>query len=70
MISSHHKYKIKNWYQDQYWFRTRALNKGEGKIDWVDPGTRVSWSEVVAYAETLGLQLSPLDRVELGDLSK
>jgi hypothetical protein len=38
-----------------------ALARGQGRIDWVDPGTRVSFSEVVAKAQDLGVGRDPMN---------
>jgi hypothetical protein len=49
------------WYRGEFDRRTSALNSGQGRIDWLDAGSRVSFSEVSAKAEELGIKANPVD---------
>jgi hypothetical protein len=44
----------------RYW--TKAIRDGKAELSWIDRGTRVSWTEVVARAETMGVTLHPTDQ--------
>lgn len=57
--------QITAWYRTVFALRTAEIHAGRGKIEWLDRGTRVSWSELVAYAETLGIELRPTDQASL-----
>lgn len=60
--------QLKQWRRETFAERTRLLNAGQGRIDWLDEGTRVSWTEVVAKAEKLGVTLHPVElRLAMGD---
>jgi len=37
-----------------------VVSAGTPRIDWLDPGTRVSWSEIVAKAEEFGIKSDPV----------
>lgn len=52
--------KLIAWYKAEYKRRTDLLDRDQGQIDWLDPGTRVSFSEVWAKAEELGVNESPV----------
>ena len=43
------------WFDEQYAMRSRAVAEGTGRIDWVVPEYRITWSEITAKAETLGI---------------
>jgi hypothetical protein len=47
--------KLIAWFKAEYARRTAAIKTGKGRIDWLDPGTRISWSEVLAKADELGI---------------
>jgi hypothetical protein len=49
------------WFKSEFARRTRALGEGKGRIDWIDPGTRVSWSEITTKAEQLGINRDMVD---------
>lgn len=53
------------WYRAEYARRTAAIKAGTADIDWMVPGYRVRWSEVVAKAEELGLDTSDAALVDL-----
>jgi hypothetical protein len=44
------------WFDEQYMLRSWAVGQGTGKISWVVPEYRVTWSEVCAKAEELGIK--------------
>ena len=46
------------WYKAEYQRRTLAVEAGTSDIDWIVPEYRVTWTEVLAKAEALGLSLS------------
>jgi hypothetical protein len=46
------------WFWSEFNRRTDAIASGAARIDWLDTGTRVSWTEVVSKAEELGLDTS------------
>lgn len=59
------------WVRAEYARRTRAIAAGNGRIDWLDPGTRVSWSEVFAKAHDLGMKCAPVElRITLSERLK
>lgn len=49
------------WFKRTLSERTTAVKENRAPIDWIDPGTRVSWSEVVSKASDLGIVRSPAD---------
>jgi hypothetical protein len=53
--------ELLSWVKQEYLRRTRLIKVGAGKIDWIDPGTRVSWTEVVTKAEALGVARKGVD---------
>lgn len=50
-----------DWYRSEYDRRTNAIEDGSGKIDWLIPGYRVSFTEVIMKAEQLGIRMNPVD---------
>jgi hypothetical protein len=46
---------LATWFKTEFARRTKLLEAGDGRIDWIDAGTRVSFSEVSAKAGELGL---------------
>jgi hypothetical protein len=52
--------QLLHWYNETYQSRTRAVRDNTARIDWLDPGTRVSWTEMVAKAEELGIRKNPV----------
>jgi hypothetical protein len=50
------------WLRREYADRTKAVENGTGRIDWIVAAYRVSFSEIWAKAEQLGI---PDDSVEL-----
>ena len=59
------------WYKSEFKRRTDLLAAGNGRIDWIDPGTRVSFSEIWAKAEELGIEENPVTlRIVFGNLKK
>lgn len=57
------------WAREEFARRTEAVETGTAPIGWLDPGSRVGFSECVAKAETLGSTLSLPDlRSALGSL--
>ena len=48
--------KLLRWHRAEYARRTAAAKKGIGSIDWMVPGYRISWSEIAAKAESLGVE--------------
>lgn len=57
--------QIAHWFHRTFDQRTAALEAGDGKIEWLDRGTRVSWTELVSFAETIGVTLHPTDQASL-----
>lgn len=57
--------KLAAWYRGEYDRRTEALEAGGGKLDWVAPEYRVSRTEVVAHAESIGIMMSAQDNIDL-----
>ena len=53
--------QLLNWVSTEYNRRSVALSEGHGRVDWLDPGTRVSWSEIIAKAESLGINRNPVN---------
>jgi hypothetical protein len=49
------------WYKREFRQRTALLAKGEGRIEWIDAGTRVSFSEVCEKADDLGLEMNVVE---------
>lgn len=47
--------ELTNWFRAEYQRRTMAIENGTGRVDWLDCGTRVSWSEIVSKARDLGI---------------
>lgn len=52
--------RLRAWLKAEHIQRTRLICEGKGRIDWLDYGTRVSFSEVCAKAAELGLDVSPV----------
>lgn len=50
--------ELAKWYKNEYRRRTDAINNGEGRIDWLDEGTRVSFSEIQEKANEFGIQVN------------
>ena len=50
-----------NWAAVEFDRRTQLLREGEGQIDWIDPGTRVSWTEIVERARDLGITMNVVE---------
>ena len=48
---------IRKWYREEFHRRTKLLAKGEGRIDWVNEGTRVSFSEICHQADIMSATL-------------
>jgi len=48
--------RLKEWLRQEYDRRTRALEQGAGRIEWVMPECRVSFSEVVEKARELSIK--------------
>jgi hypothetical protein len=57
--------KIAAWYRSEFKRRTEAIEAGGAKIDWLVPEYRVSRSEVVAYAESIGITMDANDSIQL-----
>ena len=53
--------ELRRWRHAEFTRRTRALEAGADRIDWVDPGTRVSFSEVCEKARELGLEMNVVE---------
>lgn len=49
--------KLRQWRRAEFKRRTALLQVDLGRIDWLDPGTRVSFSEVCEKARELGIDL-------------
>ena len=47
--------ELVKWYDEQYAMRSRAVAEGTGKLDWVLQEYRVTWSEITAKADALGI---------------
>lgn len=45
-----------NWGREEFARRTKAVEDGTASIYWLDPGTRVSWTEICVKAEELGVK--------------
>ena len=52
--------QLVKWYRRERRCRTAKVREGTARIDWLDPGTRVSWSEIVAKAEEFGIKSDPV----------
>lgn len=50
------EYSLVTWARREHARRTRLLREGKGQIDWIVPEYRVTWTEVCAKAEELGLE--------------
>lgn len=53
------------WYRSEYRRRTKAVEAGGANIDWLVPEYRVSRTEVVAYAESIGVTMDAQDSIQL-----
>lgn len=61
---------LRYWIKLQYDYRTDEIEQNRGRIDWIDPGTRVSFTEVWAKAEDLGIKMNVVEfRLWLGKSS-
>lgn len=49
---------LRDWYIAEFNRRTELANEN---IDWTIPAYRVSWTEVAAAAERLGIKMNPVD---------
>lgn len=56
---------LARWYRAERAKRTEAVRNGTAKWDWIVPQYRVSFTEVQAYADSIGISLHPTDRIEL-----
>lgn len=55
--------KVLEWADDEYKRRTKAIKSGEStNVDWLEPTTRVSATEIMSQADAMGLKV---DRFEL-----
>ena len=58
--------KLAVWYRSEFKRRTEAIKTSNtGTIDWLVPDYRVSRTEVVAYAESIGIVMDAQDNVQL-----
>jgi hypothetical protein len=48
--------QLRAWIREEHRRRTDLLDAGNGRIEWIDPGTRVGFSEACAKAEELGIE--------------
>jgi len=46
---------LRAWFEKEYRRRSAAVRAGTGKIEWLDKGTRVAWSEIAMKAVELGI---------------
>ena len=53
--------ELVKWYDETLLMRSRAVAQGTGKIDWLLPEYRVTWSEISAKAEELGIKRNVVD---------
>ena len=53
--------ELLRWFRDTYRARTDAVQAGTAPIEWLDEGTRVSWTEIDAKVEQLGIRREPLE---------
>lgn len=53
--------QLLDWFDAEYQRRTDLVEKGEGRIDWIAPDYRVSWTEVLSKAEELGITMNPVN---------
>jgi hypothetical protein len=58
---THAEAELLRWAGSEFKRRTRLVKVGAGKIDWLDPGTRVSWTEITTKAEALGIARKGVD---------
>lgn len=47
--------KLLDWFDTEFKSRTKAVKNSTARIDWIDPGTRISWTEILSKAEELGI---------------
>lgn len=61
--------RLKQWYREEFDRRTKLIEAGEvNRIDWIDPGTRVAFSEVCAKAREKGIDSNVVNlRLAMGD---
>ena len=52
--------QLVKWYRREYDHRTAKVCIGIAPINWIDKGTRVSWSEVYSKARELGIESDPV----------
>jgi hypothetical protein len=55
--------RLAQWYRSEYARRTKAVKAGTAPIDWLAAGYRVTWTEVVAKAEELGIDTSDITKL-------
>jgi urocanate hydratase len=46
--------KLLDWFDATFAQRTAAVENNTARIDWIDEGTRVSWSEIAMKAVEFG----------------
>ena len=57
--------KLGAWYRSQFELRTAAIEAGDGRIDWLNPGTRVSLTEIRSYAEIIfGIEMTAQETID------
>jgi len=54
--------RLEKWIRETYQERTKAIESGVVNIDWLDPRYRITVTEIVVKADSLGLKL---DMIEL-----
>ena len=53
--------QLLKWFDEEYARRSRAVSDGTGKLDWLLPEYRITWSEITAKAEELGIKRNVVD---------
>lgn len=55
------KQMLMNWFDSEYRYRTYAVSQGTASIDWVLPEYRITWTEICAKAQELGITENAVD---------
>jgi len=58
---------LRQWIKDTWYARSAAIRNGATNVDWLEPTTRVSWSEIMWKAGELRIQLSSLELRQLAE---
>ncbi len=60
-MTKQQKDQIVAWAKAEYDRRTKLIEGGHGRVDWIEPSTRVSLTEVRSYADGIGITMGVND---------